>query len=118
MDEVFVAGGTGYVGRPLLERLCQLGYYPKAVARPTSVSKVPSCCEAIGGDVLNADSYAERVPRGAPLFIWSALLIQRPGRPLSFALSISFPSSSRSPRPSRPACLILSSSALHIPPRR
>jgi uncharacterized protein YbjT (DUF2867 family) len=65
MDEVFVAGGTGYLGRPLLERLCQLGYSPKAVARSTSVTNVPSGSEAIVGDVLNGDSYAEHVPRGS-----------------------------------------------------
>lgn len=65
MRQVVVAGGTGYVGRPLIETLCAAGFQVKAVARPESVAQVPPGCEAVAGNVLDSDTYVSAVPRGS-----------------------------------------------------
>ena|SRR5579872_587599 len=62
MKDVIVAGGTGYLGRPLLERLCADGFRVKAIARPQSTSKIPRGCGVIAGDVLDARTYQDQVP--------------------------------------------------------
>jgi uncharacterized protein YbjT (DUF2867 family) len=64
MRPVIVAGGTGYVGRPLVEKLSTEGLRVFAIAREQSVSKVPSTCTPIPGDVLKAVTYQERIPSG------------------------------------------------------
>ena len=65
MKDVVVLGGSGYLGRPLIERLCADGLRVTAVARPGSIAKLPTGCIAIPGDVLDSRSYADRVPAGA-----------------------------------------------------
>src|SRR5262245_38254911 len=63
--EVFVAGGTGYLGRALLPLLVERGHRVLTLARAGSAAKVPAGCEVIHGDALDAATYATRVPRGA-----------------------------------------------------
>lgn len=58
---VFVAGSTGYLGRPLVGRLLQRGHTVKALARAGSEAKLPAGCEVIAGDALHGDSYAARI---------------------------------------------------------
>jgi NAD(P)-dependent dehydrogenase (short-subunit alcohol dehydrogenase family) len=41
MKQVVVLGGTGYIGKPLIEKLCQEGFRVAAVARPTGTSPSP-----------------------------------------------------------------------------
>jgi uncharacterized protein YbjT (DUF2867 family) len=65
MTEVVVAGGTGYIGRLLMERLCTAGFPVKAVARRQSASRVPAGCEAVIGDVLDATSYQDQISPGS-----------------------------------------------------
>lgn len=62
MKQVIVAGGTGYLGRPLIEKLCADGFRVAAVARPQSAAKVPTCCAVVIGDVLDSRTYREQVP--------------------------------------------------------
>ena len=62
MKDVFVVGGTGYLGRPLLERLCADGFRVTAVARPQSAGKISAGSAVVTGDALNARSYRDRVP--------------------------------------------------------
>ena len=38
---IFVAGGTGYLGRPLIERLLNKGQFVRALVRPGSEVKLP-----------------------------------------------------------------------------
>jgi uncharacterized protein YbjT (DUF2867 family) len=60
--DVFVAGGTGYIGRRLVERLSRRGHRVRALVRPGSEGKVPPGCEPVSGDALDAETFASRVP--------------------------------------------------------
>jgi len=55
---VFVAGGTGYVGRPLIEQLLAGGHQVRALVRKGSEGKLPTGCDVILGSALESDSYA------------------------------------------------------------
>jgi uncharacterized protein YbjT (DUF2867 family) len=65
MKQVIVAGGTGYLGRPLIEKLCAAGFEVQSVARPQSVTKVPHGCGVIVGNVLDSRTYQDQVPAGS-----------------------------------------------------
>jgi uncharacterized protein YbjT (DUF2867 family) len=65
---VFVAGGTGYVGRPLITRLLERGHEVRALVRPGSEKKLPAGCQAISGDALEGKSYAAKI-RPADTFL-------------------------------------------------
>ena len=58
---VFVAGGTGYVGRPLITRLLERGHQVRALVRPGSERKLPEGCQAVLGDALDGTSYASKI---------------------------------------------------------
>jgi uncharacterized protein YbjT (DUF2867 family) len=59
--EVFVAGGTGYIGSRLVPLLVSRGHRIRALARPGSEGKLPPGCEIVPGDPLRIDSFADRV---------------------------------------------------------
>ena len=61
MARVFVTGGTGYIGRPLIERLIARGHEVTAVARTQSIGRLPKSCRAVIGDALDASTYSEHV---------------------------------------------------------
>jgi uncharacterized protein YbjT (DUF2867 family) len=61
---VFVTGATGYLGRPLVERLLERGHTVRALVRAGSASKLPPNVEPVVGDALDAATYASRVQRG------------------------------------------------------
>jgi len=56
--DVFITGGTGYVGRHLIPELLARGHRVRALARETSLARVPQGAEAVVGDALDADSVA------------------------------------------------------------
>ncbi len=58
---VFVTGGTGYVGRPLITQLLERGHEVQALVRPGSERKLPAGCQAILGDALDGKSYAPKI---------------------------------------------------------
>jgi uncharacterized protein YbjT (DUF2867 family) len=58
---VFVTGGTGYVGRPLISQLLARGHEVRALVRPGSETKLPPGCQAILGDALDSKSYASKI---------------------------------------------------------
>jgi uncharacterized protein YbjT (DUF2867 family) len=58
---VFVTGGTGYIGVPLIRELLQRGHSVRALVRPGSEKKLPAGCEPIVGNALEADSYRNRI---------------------------------------------------------
>jgi uncharacterized protein YbjT (DUF2867 family) len=58
---VFVAGGTGYLGRPLIEQLLARGHQVRALVREGSEAKIPAGCQAVLGNALESDSYAASI---------------------------------------------------------
>jgi uncharacterized protein YbjT (DUF2867 family) len=58
---VFVAGGTGYLGARLIAELLQRGHEVRALARPGSEQKLPAGCAPIIGNVLDKNSYANKI---------------------------------------------------------
>lgn len=58
---VFVAGGTGYIGRALIEQLLQDRHTVRALVRPGSENKLPAGCEKVIGNALDAATYRERI---------------------------------------------------------
>jgi nucleoside-diphosphate-sugar epimerase len=58
---VFVTGGTGYIGRPLITRLLERGHEVRALVRSGSEKKLPAGCQAIPGDALDGKSYAPKI---------------------------------------------------------
>jgi uncharacterized protein YbjT (DUF2867 family) len=59
--QVFVTGGTGYVGGRLIPALVARGHVVHALARAASLDRVPAGCETVVGNALDAASYAHRV---------------------------------------------------------
>ena len=59
--KVFLTGGTGYMGRRLIQRLLSRGHEVRALVRPMSESKLPAGCTPVLGNALAAASYAARV---------------------------------------------------------
>ena len=60
--DVFITGGTGYMGRSLIPELLRRGHRVRALVRPGSETKLPAGCAAVVGDALKAESYAAQVP--------------------------------------------------------
>jgi uncharacterized protein YbjT (DUF2867 family) len=58
---VFVTGGTGYLGRPLVAALLARGHEVKALVRDGSEEKLPAGCQAVIGNALEGSSYADKV---------------------------------------------------------
>jgi uncharacterized protein YbjT (DUF2867 family) len=61
---VFVTGATGYLGRPLVERLLERGHAVRALVRKSSSPKPPAACESVTGDALDPATYQSRIQRG------------------------------------------------------
>lgn len=59
--DVFITGGTGYMGRRLIERLLSRGHRVCALARPGAEGRVPSGAAVVTGDALHGLSYAAKV---------------------------------------------------------
>ena len=65
--DVFITGGTGYVGRRLAEALVARGHRVRVLARPASLSRVPAGVGAVVGDALDANSYVSALRPGETL---------------------------------------------------
>jgi nucleoside-diphosphate-sugar epimerase len=62
LRHVFVTGGTGYLGRPLITELSARGHTVRALVRPGSETRLPAGASFVFGDALDASSYAHLVP--------------------------------------------------------
>jgi uncharacterized protein YbjT (DUF2867 family) len=59
--QVFVTGGTGYLGRPLIARLVARGHAVGALVRPGSEGRLPRGATAVLGNALDSTTFADRV---------------------------------------------------------
>jgi uncharacterized protein YbjT (DUF2867 family) len=64
---VFVTGGTGYIGQPLITALIARGHVVHALVRPGSEAKLPFGAVAATGDALEESTFASVIPPGATL---------------------------------------------------
>jgi nucleoside-diphosphate-sugar epimerase len=60
-SEIFITGGTGYLGRHLVPRLLERGHRVRGLVHPGSKRKLAPGAEMVAGDALNP-SYAEKIP--------------------------------------------------------
>lgn len=58
---IFVTGGTGYIGRRLIQRLLTRGHRIRALVRAGSESRLPVGAEPVPGDALHGLSYASAI---------------------------------------------------------
>ncbi len=58
---VFIAGGTGYIGVPLIRALVHRQYEVRALVRKGSEHKLPPGCKAVPGNALDAASYRDQI---------------------------------------------------------
>jgi uncharacterized protein YbjT (DUF2867 family) len=65
---VFVTGGTGYMGSRLIPLLIERGHQVTALVRQESQTKLPGTARPVIGDALKTDSYAQYVG-GADTFV-------------------------------------------------
>jgi uncharacterized protein YbjT (DUF2867 family) len=61
MAEVFITGGTGYMGRHLIPKLLSRGHKITAVAREGSEQKLPGGCEVIVADVFDRTTWRKHL---------------------------------------------------------
>jgi uncharacterized protein YbjT (DUF2867 family) len=58
---VFITGGTGYLGRRLIPRLTERGHQVTALVRKGSEGKLPGPSQAVCGDALKQETFADRI---------------------------------------------------------
>src|SRR5262249_37684238 len=63
----FVTGGTGYLGRPLIDALADRGCAVSALFRPGSEGKLPHRAQPVSGNALDASTFAAAIPPAATL---------------------------------------------------
>jgi uncharacterized protein YbjT (DUF2867 family) len=59
--DVFVTGGTGYIGSRVILALVARGHRVRALVRPSSTSRLPPGCVRVLGDALDASTFTEYV---------------------------------------------------------
>src|SRR5690242_15400329 len=64
-SSVFIAGGTGYIGAPLIRALVQRKYNVRALVRRGSEHKLPPGCKAVSANALDPSSYAGQIAPSA-----------------------------------------------------
>jgi uncharacterized protein YbjT (DUF2867 family) len=57
--DVFVSGGTGYLGRATIGLLLDRGHDVRALTRPSSLGRVPPGAEPVIGDALDSLTFAD-----------------------------------------------------------
>jgi uncharacterized protein YbjT (DUF2867 family) len=58
---VFITGGTGYIGQRLIPELLKRGHTVRALARRGSEAKLPRGCQSVIGDPLDRASFADQI---------------------------------------------------------
>ena len=70
VQTVFITVGTGYIGSRLIPRLLARGHRVRALVRPESQNKLPSGCEVVTGNALDASTYQNRVKLAQLSYSW------------------------------------------------
>ena len=65
--DVFVTGGTGYIGRALITAVVARGHAVTAVVRPVSTNRPPAGATSISGDPLDAATFGHCLRRDTTL---------------------------------------------------
>lgn len=68
MRNIFITGGTGYIGSRLIPALHARGHEVIALVREQSKNKLPAMCTAVVGNALDGEAY-RRFVEGADTFI-------------------------------------------------
>ncbi len=55
--DVFITGGTGYLGRSIVPRLLGRGHTVRALVRPGSERKIPKGCEIVVANALDGSTF-------------------------------------------------------------
>ncbi|HKS25040.1 MAG TPA: NAD(P)H-binding protein [Thermoanaerobaculia bacterium] len=61
MANVFITGGTGYIGSRLIPELLRRGHTVRALVRNGSIAKLPQGAEPVVGNALELDTFARQV---------------------------------------------------------
>jgi len=59
--DVFVTGGTGYLGRRLIPRLLARGHRVRALARPGAEGRLHPACTIVRGNALDRTTFAAQI---------------------------------------------------------
>lgn len=59
--DVFITGGTGYIGTRLIRKLLEKDFYVTALMRKESEGKLPAGCHFIFGNALDASTFADKI---------------------------------------------------------
>jgi uncharacterized protein YbjT (DUF2867 family) len=59
--DVFVTGGTGYIGRPLVAELLRRGCAVRALVRPGSENRLLAGAVPVAGDALRSETFAASI---------------------------------------------------------
>jgi uncharacterized protein YbjT (DUF2867 family) len=65
MKQIFITGGTGYIGSRLIKILLQKDYAVKALVRNGSENKLPKGCDYIIANPFDAKSFVNEIPAGS-----------------------------------------------------
>jgi uncharacterized protein YbjT (DUF2867 family) len=58
---IFITGGTGYIGSRVIPLLLQKGYKVYALIRKGSEGKLPKGCNAVTGNALDGSTFADKI---------------------------------------------------------
>jgi len=61
MGNVFITGGTGYIGQRLIPELIRRGHIVRALVRNGSEKRLPAGAIAVQGDALDASTFANAI---------------------------------------------------------
>jgi uncharacterized protein YbjT (DUF2867 family) len=65
MKQIFITGGTGYMGSRLIKILLAKEYKVKALVRKSSENKLPEGCDFVIANPFDAESFAKEIPASA-----------------------------------------------------
>src|SRR3954454_8371118 len=65
MKQIFITGGTGYMGSRLIKMLLEKGYKVKALVRNGSESRLPKECDYVIANAFDPESFSKEISEGS-----------------------------------------------------